>query len=290
MSVEVIDKIKPKNNGNFPLVDADDVEMPDGSRLADHDFLESSKLPDAVNQALAQAKASGEFNGKDGYTPQKNVDYFDGKDGVDGKNGVDGKDGQNGKDGADGKTPVKGEDYYTKEDKQEIISEVLRQIEIPESPSTPGGSVELPVFDLASLGMAPIILPASYSVVQTDATAIMAALSKGSVQFVIPIDMGGAAIPVYVTMQGIALGTSYQCISLFTLGTVSALVVNIDSGSVTVMVSPVAETVGLPAASEADNNKIMQVVNGKWEKVEVKNSSVATYVDDYISSALEGDY
>lgn len=33
MSIELIDKIKPKNNGTFSLVDACDVEMPDGSRL-----------------------------------------------------------------------------------------------------------------------------------------------------------------------------------------------------------------------------------------------------------------
>ena len=33
MSIELIDKIKPKNNGSFPLVDACDVEMADGSRL-----------------------------------------------------------------------------------------------------------------------------------------------------------------------------------------------------------------------------------------------------------------
>lgn len=40
-------------------------------------------LDSAMNTALAQAKASGEFDGKDGYTPVKNVDYFDGKDGND---------------------------------------------------------------------------------------------------------------------------------------------------------------------------------------------------------------
>ena len=60
----------------------------------------------AINTALAHAKASGEFNGKDGkdgYTPIKGVDYFDG---------------QPGKDGADGKD---GEDYVlTNEDKSEI--------------------------------------------------------------------------------------------------------------------------------------------------------------------------
>ena len=55
--------------------------------------------------------------GKDGYTPQKGVDYFDGKDGQDGK---DGKDGENGK------------DYVlTEADKQEIASLVLA--ELPDS-------------------------------------------------------------------------------------------------------------------------------------------------------------
>lgn len=95
---------------------------------------------------------AGEFDGKDGYTPQKGVDYFDGKDGhtpikgtdyftaaeaeafqkaatpvkgidyrdgidgKDGQNGTNGKDGANGKDGVngkDGKTPEKGVDYFT---------------------------------------------------------------------------------------------------------------------------------------------------------------------------------
>lgn len=93
MSVEVIDKIKPKNNADFPLVDAADIEMPDGTRLSDHDFLESSELPEAVNVALAQAKESGEF---------------------------------------DGKNPVKGEDYWTDADKKEIVDDVLEQIENPD--------------------------------------------------------------------------------------------------------------------------------------------------------------
>lgn len=35
----------------------------------------------AVDKALLEAKESGEFDGKDGYTPQKGIDYFDGKDG-----------------------------------------------------------------------------------------------------------------------------------------------------------------------------------------------------------------
>ena len=33
MPIELIDKIKPKNSGSFAMVDAQDVEMEDGTRL-----------------------------------------------------------------------------------------------------------------------------------------------------------------------------------------------------------------------------------------------------------------
>lgn len=47
-------------------------------------------------------------NGTDGYTPVKNLDYFDGAKGdagADGQNGKDGEDGANGENGVDGLTP-----------------------------------------------------------------------------------------------------------------------------------------------------------------------------------------
>ena len=73
----------------------------------------SEKIAQVTNAALAQAKASGEFDGKDGkdgYTPQKGIDYFDGRPG---------KDGVDGKDGSDGYTPVKGKDYFDGKDGQD---------------------------------------------------------------------------------------------------------------------------------------------------------------------------
>lgn len=120
-------------------------------------------LSEAVNLALAQAKESGEF---------------DGRDGIDGQPGKDGQDGSPGKDGVDGKTPVKGEDYWTDADKQEIADEIMQA----------------------------------------------------------------------------------------------------------------AGDLLLPPVTGDDNNHILQIVNGAWVKVAVKDSSVATFIDDYISSALEGDY
>lgn len=74
--------------------------------------LDANKLPEAINTALAQAKDSGEF---DGYTPIKNVDYFDGKD------------------GEDGKTPEKGVDYFTESDKVEIAKQAADLVDIPDS-------------------------------------------------------------------------------------------------------------------------------------------------------------
>lgn len=38
MAIELIGKIKPKNNGTFAMVDASDVEMPDGKRLSEVEF------------------------------------------------------------------------------------------------------------------------------------------------------------------------------------------------------------------------------------------------------------
>ena len=64
-------------------------------------------LQAATDAALAQAKASG---------------TFDGPKGADGANG---KDGAQGEKGADGKTPVRGTDYWTAADKQEIVNSVI---------------------------------------------------------------------------------------------------------------------------------------------------------------------
>ena len=33
MAIELIDTIKPKNNGSFPIVEIGDVGMPDGTKL-----------------------------------------------------------------------------------------------------------------------------------------------------------------------------------------------------------------------------------------------------------------
>lgn len=63
-----------------------------------------SAIPGTIDTALAEAKASGEFDGKDG------KDGVDGKDGKDGQDGAPGRDGVDGKDGADGAPGAPGAD------------------------------------------------------------------------------------------------------------------------------------------------------------------------------------
>lgn len=58
------------------------------------DKLDASALPNAINDALAQAKESGEFDGEPGYTP------------------------------------VKGKDYYTEADKAEMVSAVIAALPV----------------------------------------------------------------------------------------------------------------------------------------------------------------
>ena len=78
------------------------------------DFVKGKdKITEAVNAALAQAKESGEFDGKDG---------------------------------ADGKTPVKGADYFTEADKQEIAELAAQMVQSPDGavfiPLTPKDWIE----------------------------------------------------------------------------------------------------------------------------------------------------
>lgn len=86
--------------------------------------LDASKLPEAINTALAQAKASGEFDGKDGDDGVSATHSWNGTvltiTSASGTSSADLK----GRDGDDGKTPVRGTDYWTAADIAEIKSYV----------------------------------------------------------------------------------------------------------------------------------------------------------------------
>lgn len=77
---------------------------------AEVEALSADTLQAATEAALAQAKASGEFDGKDGNT---------------GPQGPKGDTGDTGPQGPAGHTPVKGTDYWTAADKAEMVADVL---------------------------------------------------------------------------------------------------------------------------------------------------------------------
>jgi predicted RNA-binding protein with RPS1 domain len=115
----------------------------------------------AIAKDLEEKRDSGYFKGENGKDGINGVDGKDGKDGApgpqgpqgipgkdgaqgpkgdkgdkgepgangtNGTNGTNGKDGIDGKDGVDGKTPVKGVDYYTDAEKQDLIAEITESV------------------------------------------------------------------------------------------------------------------------------------------------------------------
>lgn len=94
----------------------------------------SAGIPTEIETALAEAKASGEFDGPagpqgergpKGDTGERGPAGQDGSDGQPGQDGKDGQDGAPGAPGADGHTPVRGTDYWTADDQAAIVQDVL---------------------------------------------------------------------------------------------------------------------------------------------------------------------
>ena len=96
-----------------------------------------------LEEDLEDKVQSGYFKGDKGDTGDPGQDGADGKsayqiwldegnvgteedflESIKGENGTDGHDGVDGQDGQDGRTPVKGTDYWTTQDKQEIVTDV----------------------------------------------------------------------------------------------------------------------------------------------------------------------
>lgn len=82
------------------------------------------QIVEQVAPQIVVSVLSGGIKGTDGYTPIKDIDYFDGTNGTNGIDGIDGvtpvkgvdyfdgANGTNGINGADGYTPIKGTDYF----------------------------------------------------------------------------------------------------------------------------------------------------------------------------------
>ena len=105
--------------------------------------LASAELPTAIDTALAQAKASGEFDGKDGKDGSNVTVKSVSESTADGGSNVvtfsdgktltvkNGKTGAAGKDGKDGKTPENGVDYNTPAEQEAIVQQVIAALGTP---------------------------------------------------------------------------------------------------------------------------------------------------------------
>lgn len=90
-----------------------------------------------VDEAIANIEVSGGDVDLSNYYTKKEVDealtsieLTPGPQGEPGKDGAPGADGKDGKDGVDGKTPQKGIDYFTEQDKAELISSVVAALPV----------------------------------------------------------------------------------------------------------------------------------------------------------------
>ena len=94
----------------------------------DAGYITDENLDEAIDDALAQAKENGEFNGGDGVSITHswdgtvlNITSASGTSSADLK-------GEKGDAGDDGYTPVRGVDYWTDEDKTEIVNSILEEL------------------------------------------------------------------------------------------------------------------------------------------------------------------
>lgn len=181
MAIKLYSGLTPA--GDYPLIEAKDVEMPDGTRLS-------------------------EFKGGSGVP----------------------------------------EDFFVDTDGRILVNEEY----LPEI----GAAAEIPVFDLAAMGLPAVPLDGGSVQVSTDATALFEALNRGAVTFAIPCNMGGMAMTGYCTAFSFTDGVSmHQCIGAVYLAGFCYVIMNIYTDMISITASP-----------------------------------FNSLVDEYIGNALGGDY
>ena len=103
-----------------------------GNHGTEQDFINSLKGANGQNGKDGIDGKDGSIGpqGPEGPKGDNGLPGTNGKDGAPGTPGKDGKNGTEGAPGKDGHTPVKGEDYWTTSDKQEIVNDTKQAIDL----------------------------------------------------------------------------------------------------------------------------------------------------------------
>lgn len=220
MPIELIDKIKPKNGGEFPLVDAADVLMPDGTRLSTFEggggdiptfdlislglpaiqingaavelATDTTEMRAALQEGAVRFKVNAEHNGVSFNNFALTVHDISG-----------------------------GFCSYA----FEILgTPTMLTIIVVEGKITATGVIlakyseeeeaaELPTFDLTAMGLPAVPMDGTQVAAEMDTTEIMTALDNGAVKFLAKFLFGNAAVAAEVVMTKISVDAAgiYIC-------------------------------------------------------------------------------
>lgn len=169
--------------------------------------------------------------------------------------------------------------------------------EIDEKLQDPGESTatSIPTFNMIEMGLPAITTNVGDAMLSgVDTSEIRAALDLGAVNFIFMIDIegDGESSTVEAVMTKYEDDTGYLCNTVIRVGTVTHTVniYFITAGEGNGIIGVINPITCLPDVAHPDNDKILQVVDGEWTAVNLEDSAIKTYIDDYINEALGGDY
>lgn len=270
MSIELIDKIKPKNNGSFPLVEAHDIQMPDGSRLDTWDGkgtipyfdLVELGLPDVPveggEKVTVQTDATGMIEALFEGAVRFRVNLYyrsltlklvftlhdiSSPDGTSYfcSHALD----------LFGGVPML---LYMQIEAGKVTAGItlLEEDTGEEEPA----ATELPTFDLVTLGLPAVPMDGNQVFVQTDTTEIREALDKGAVRFSMQMDMGGEVLSFDAVMTPMRLTEvetpTYMCSKAVTIINGEILNIFIIEGAIAVTVTTVGGAKASTPATSID--------------------------------------
>ena len=216
MSIELIDKIKPKNNGSFPLVEAHDIQMPDGSRLDTWDGKGTIPYFDLVELGLPDVPVEG---GEKVTVETDTADMIEALSGGAVRFRLNLKYGMmtlllvftlHDISSPDGNTYFCSHALDLLGGMPMLIGlafesgKITAYCTILEQDSEESEAVEIPTFDLVTLGLPPVPMDGSQVSAQMDTTEIMAALDKGAVKFIASFLFGTSAVTAEVVMNKVS--------------------------------------------------------------------------------------